>query len=212
MKDQMIRITALVAAVLVFPACATEKYTRTQVSESEARLAERLDGVDSTIEENQDLIMDQDRRLGEQEARLGEVSKTALEALDRAIAAGQLAEGRLVYERLLSGEEVQFTVGGAELNAAARAALDAFAAELLEQNKGVFIEIQGHTDSTGSESLNMELGRRRAEAVRLYLNSQHGFPLHRASVISYGESEPIADNGTQAGRAKNRRVALVVLE
>jgi outer membrane protein OmpA-like peptidoglycan-associated protein len=200
----------LLAALL--PGCATKKYTRAQVATSEERLGERLDGVDTTIEENQDLIMDQGRRLDEQEAMLTETSKTAQEALDRAIAAGKLAQGRLVYERVLSDDQVRFSVNGADLGDSAQAALDSFANELLGRNSGVFIEIQGHTDSTGSESHNMTLGQRRAESVRLYLNRAHGFPLHRTSVISYGESEPIADNSTNEGRARNRRVTLVVLE
>ncbi len=212
MKQQTTLVTAVVATLVFAPGCATKKYTRTQVSDSEARLAERLDGVDSTIEENQDLILEQSRRLGEQEAQLGEVSKTAQDALERAIAAGKLAEGKLIYERVLSDDEVQFPVNGATLNDAAKAALDEFAAELAARNEGVFIEIQGHTDSTGNEDHNMRLGQRRAEAVRLHLNRAHGFPLHRTSVISYGESEPIADNSTREGRSRNRRVSLVVLQ
>ena len=58
----------------------------------------------------------------------------------------------------------------------------------------------------------IDLGEQRAEAVRLYLNAQHGLPLHRMSLISYGESAPVADNGTHQERALNRRVALVVLQ
>jgi len=204
-------LSGMLLAVLL-PGCATKKYTRAQTATAEERLGERLDGVDTTIEENQDLIMDQGRRLDEQESMLSETSKTAQEALDRAIAAGKLAQGRLVYERVLSDDQVQFNVNGADLSDSSQAALDGFANELLARDSGVFIEIQGHTDSTGGESHNLELGHRRAESVRLYLNRAHGFPLHRTSVISYGESEPIADNSTSDGRAKNRRVTLVVLE
>ena len=58
----------------------------------------------------------------------------------------------------------------------------------------------------------MNLGEKRAEAVRRYLSREQGLPLHRMSIISYGESEPIADNSTAAGRAHNRRVVLVVLQ
>ena len=81
-----------------------------------------------------------------------------------------------------------------------------------ERNEEVFIEIQGHTDSIGSEKYNLRLGEARAESVRRYLNSQHGLPLHRLSVISYGESAPLTDNETREDRAQNRRVALVVLK
>lgn len=200
----------LLAALL--PGCATKKYAEIQVAESEARVGERVDGVESMVEANQDELDRQSQRLDNQEAELGTVSATAQEALDRAMAAGKLAQGKLVYERVLSDEEVLFAVGTSELSEAAKRALDDFAGGLIERNQSVYVEIQGHTDATGSESRNMALGLERAEAVRLYLNQAHGFPLHRTSVISYGEAAPIADNSTRAGRAQNRRVSLVVLE
>ena len=94
----------------------------------------------------------------------------------------------------------------------ALAALDDFAERAKEANLDVFVEIQGHTDSTGSEEYNRKLGLERAEAVRRYLNHGHGFALHRLSVISYGESEPAVDNDTRENRSRNRRVVLVVLK
>ena len=63
----------------------------------------------------------------------------------------------------------------------------------------------------GPKEYNEQLGEERAEAVRLYLNREHALPLHRMSVISYGESVPAADNRNRDGRAQNRRVVLVVL-
>lgn len=205
-------VAAVTVAAVATGGCATRKYTRTQVADSEARAAERIDGIETLIEESQDRLQDHERRLSEQRTEMGELSKTAQEALDRAVAAGKLAQGRLVYERVLSDESVRFGFDRAELSSEAMATLDAFAEELVAREAGVYIEIQGHTDSVGSESYNLGLGAARAEAVRRYLNQRHGIPLHRTSVISYGESEPVADNGTFEGRAANRRVALVVLE
>ena len=89
--------------------------------------------------------------------------------------------------------------------------LDNLVNQLKADNKNVFIEIQGHTDSVGSDPYNMKLGEERAEAVRRYL-SENGIPLHRISTISYGKSRPIAENTTKAGRSKNRRVVIQVLE
>ena len=85
------------------------------------------------------------------------------------------------------------------------------AAKILKDNATIRVEIQGHTDSIGSEKVNLELGYKRAHHVLRYLNMEHGFPLHRMNVISYGEMKPIADNGTKEGRAQNRRVTLVVM-
>ena len=79
-------------------------------------------------------------------------------------------------------------------------------------NENVYIEVQGHTDSVGSETYNEELGLERAEAVRRYLNMNQHIPLHRINVISYGESAPVTDNKSRDSRSQNRRVVLVVLK
>ena len=209
MRATIWRSTAAAVACLALAGCATKKYVRTEVTASEERAAERAEAIESQLEETQSRIA------GEQEAQdeaIGEASKTAREALERAVAAGKLAEGRFLYETVLTDDQVRFGFDSAELSEGAAAALDAFAAGLVERNENVFIEIQGHTDSTGSDAYNLALGSKRAEAVRRYLNQRHGVALHRMSVISYGESEPVADNSTREGRGVNRRVVLVVLK
>ena len=90
--------------------------------------------------------------------------------------------------------------------------LDDLAADLRQRNENVYIEIQGHTDATGSDDYNLDLGRQRAEAVQRYLNLRHAVALHRMSVVSYGETAPVTDNDTRDGRSANRRVVLVVLQ
>ena len=75
----------------------------------------------------------------------------------------------------------------------------------------MFFEIEGHTDSTGAATTNEMIGLERAEAVKRYLYEQHHVPLHKISVISYGETKPVDSNGTRAGRARNRRVEVKVL-
>lgn len=197
----------VLAAVLLLAtsACATKKYVRQEVDTKGAEIGERVDGVQSQVEANQQEI----QRHGEQ---IGEISQTAQEALDRALAAGKLAEGKFLYETVLTDENVRFGFDVSTLSDDAKAALDQFAEQVKAENRSVYIEIQGHTDSTGTEAYNEQLGMQRAEAARRYLSMQHGFALHRMSVISYGESAPIADNGTRDGRAQNRRVALVVLQ
>ncbi len=203
---RLIKTLALtIVAALVLTGCATKKYVRTEVGVTEQRTAEQMDSMQSQLEETQSRISDHD-------LELDELSKTTQEALDRAIAAGKLAEGRFLYETLLTDDQVRFGFNSAELSEGARLALDDFAADLQQRNHNVFIEIQGHTDSTGNPSYNLEMGHRRAEAVRRYLNQRQGFALHRMSVISYGETEPISDNETREGRALNRRVVLVVLQ
>ncbi|REJ73407.1 MAG: OmpA family protein [Acidobacteria bacterium] len=209
-------VALAVAASLLLGGCATKKFVRGEldrsVAESETRTGERIGQVETRLEENQSAIAENRSQIAAQGEQITELSKTAEEALDRAVAAGRLAEGTLLSETVLSDDSVSFQSESAELSDAGKEALAAFAAPLKEQNTGVFFEIQGHTDSTGSEEYNYRLGQQRAEAVRRHLNLEHGFPLHRMSVISYGESEPAHDNKTREGRAKNRRVVIVVLK
>jgi OmpA-OmpF porin, OOP family len=71
--------------------------------------------------------------------------------------------------------------------------------------------VQAHTDNTGDAKYNQKVSAARAEAVRKWL-VEHGVPSERLTAKGYGPSKPIADNKTAEGRAKNKRVAIVVLE
>jgi outer membrane protein OmpA-like peptidoglycan-associated protein len=75
----------------------------------------------------------------------------------------------------------------------------------------VDIEVAGHTDSMGSDAYNMKLSQQRADAVRNFLISR-GVAADRLTAKGYGESQPVADNATDEGRFKNRRVELVPLK
>jgi outer membrane protein OmpA-like peptidoglycan-associated protein len=193
------------AAALVASGCASKGYVKEEVEASEARTAGQIEAVEGQVEANQ-------TRLAEQQAQLDSLSQTSREAMERALAAGKLAEGKFLYETVLSDDRVRFGFDSSELSDAARAMLDDLAADLRQRNENVYIEIQGHTDATGSDDYNLDLGRQRAEAVQRYLNQRHGVALHRMSVVSYGESAPVADNDTRDGRSANRRVVLVVLQ
>jgi outer membrane protein OmpA-like peptidoglycan-associated protein len=163
----------------------------------------RLDDAFVTLQVHTD-------RLSKNEADIAQVSKTAQEAMVRAAAAGKLAEGKMAYEVVLSEDKVKFARGKAMLNKDGMAALDEFVTKVKGENRGVFIEVQGHTDSIGTAEYNRKLGQQRADAVLRYLHDK-GLPLHRLSSVSYGETQPVASNMNKAGRAKNRRVVLVVL-
>jgi peptidoglycan-associated lipoprotein len=211
-------LTAVLAAVLLAVAvtgCATKKY----VKEETGVVNTRVDQVQGQVEQAQTKLNDHDQRIAANDQhiaatdqKVGEISKTAQDALQRAQEAGKLAEGKFLYETVLTDDKVKFGFNKSKLSTEAKAALDEFALKIKAENKGVYVEVQGHTDNVGSAKYNEELGEARATAVRLYLNEKQGFPLHRMNVISYGKAAPIADNKTRDGRAKNRRVALVVLQ
>ncbi|MFC7377100.1 OmpA family protein [Brevundimonas sp. GCM10030266] len=144
------------------------------------------------------------------DARVTTVEGTAGEALARANAAHKLAEGKFLYEVVLSDDSVKFPTDGNTLSPEAESRLTEFAQRLASENQNVYLEIQGYTDSVGDEAHNDRLGEARAEAVRRYL-SRRGVALNRMGAISYGEENPVASNDTEEGRAQNRRVTIVVL-
>jgi outer membrane protein OmpA-like peptidoglycan-associated protein len=149
-------------------------------------------------------------RVDQHDAHLAQLDQGTREALDRANAAGKLAEGKFLYSMVLSDDSVKFKNASAKLSREAEQRLSEFADKLKADNRNVYLEIQGHTDARGANSLNQRLGEERAEAVRLFMN-KHGVPLNRMATISYGKEEPVANNKTRAGRAQNRRGVLVVM-
>ena len=185
-------IAAIAVSALALGGCATKDYVNQQMS-----------SVDAKNQATQ-------KQVDEQQTHLTKLDQTTQDALNRAKAAGKLAEGKFLYSMVLSDDSVKFPSDSAKLSPEAQQRLLDFVEKLKNDNRNVYLEIQGHTDATGSDALNMRLGEERAEAVRLFLN-QHGVALNRMSTISYGEKDPVASNKTRAGRAQNRRVVLIVM-
>lgn len=103
-------------------------------------------------------------------------------------------------------ENVNFAFDSAELTPSSGAMLDE-AVKILKRHSDLKVEIAGHTDSVGAETYNQGLSQRRAQAVADYLIA-HGANAGNITVRGYGESDPVASNETEAGRAANRRVEL----
>jgi outer membrane protein OmpA-like peptidoglycan-associated protein len=157
---------------------------------------QRVTGVEGTVQQ--------------QGAQLAELDRTAREALERATAAGKLAEGKFLYQEVLADDSVKFASGRWELTPEGEARLMELASRLKAENRNVYLEIQGHTDAQGSDAYNTRLGEERAEAARRFLAKQ-GVALNRIATISYGEEAPVAPNTSREGRAQNRRVVVMVL-
>lgn len=104
---------------------------------------------------------------------------------------------------------VNFEFDKSTLTVNAKTLLDQVA-DALAANPDIIVEIDGHTDSMGSESYNLKLSEARAESVMAYLN-ERGVAASRMSSKGYGESMPVADNQTDEGRELNRRVELKIL-
>jgi peptidoglycan-associated lipoprotein len=166
--------------------------------------------VDRHVAVVQDQVTDVQGKQQAQDAHLSQLDQSTRDAMARAEAANKLAEGKFLYEMVLSDDSVKFPIESASLSPEAQTRLMDFVEKLKADNKNVYVEIQGHTDITGSKAENLRLGEQRAEAVRRFMN-EHGVPLNRMATISYGADLPVAPNSNRQGRAQNRRVVVIVM-
>jgi outer membrane protein OmpA-like peptidoglycan-associated protein len=193
-------------------ACATSSNVDQKIAAAQAQTNKKIDSIEGQIEDLQNKQKATDTNLAQTNVRVEQLSKEAQEALKRAQEAGVLAKGKVVFQQTFTEDRVNFKTNSSELSKNSQAALDEFANKVKALNEQYFIEIQGHTDDTGGAKYNDDLGQHRADTVRRYLSRQDSVPLNRMSTISYGDTLPVAPNKNKAGRAKNRRVVLVVLE
>jgi peptidoglycan-associated lipoprotein len=200
--------------------CATKKFVRGEVGQVNGK----VEGLSTQVEETQERTRKNEARIGEVDTKADAAGKSAQDARqaattadEHAAAAASKAEAvetaskRLVFEVVLSEDQGNFKFGKAELPDQAKARIDEMVNQLKADPKGIYIEIEGHTDAVGRERMNEELGLARAEAVKRYLYEAHQVPLHKINAISFGEEKPVAPNNTKQGRAQNRRVVIKVL-
>lgn len=232
------RLTSLgivmLASVLFLSGCATRKFVRNEVATLEGNVDTRITEVSNANRENAERIdaVDQRAQQGIQAAtqQAGQANQAAQTAQTAANEADRKAEtanqgvqqasnrintletriGTLDSYTASQPETITFRVNSWTLSDEAKATLDRIAGQVGSQQSGYLVEIQGFTDTTGSESYNVMLSQRRAETVLRYLVSKN-VPLHRLSIIGLGPENPVADNSTRAGREQNRRVEVRIL-
>jgi len=175
-----------------------------RVSETEAGLTQmggRVSNVEGRVEKMASQIAELDSRLNQTNAK----ADRALENLQR------LKVDRKLVLDLKQG--AFFTSNSTVLTGQAKKEIDSFLSDLSGDAggmSGLLFVVAGHTDNAGSEKYNYDLARIRAENATSYLAIQKKIDPGQLVVMSYGESVPVADNKTEAGRAKNRRIEILV--
>lgn len=222
---------------LAASACATKGFVRTQVGQTETRVAQvsqRVDEQDTTlrdtrarVDESRQSIDVHGQRLQGLDGKVTEVGAVATEAAaaarearktaDDATAAARDVDGRLTRRladrnrfTVLETHTIYFDFAKAELRDEAITELGEVA-RILKEDPNAVVELQGHTDAVGDDRINLRLSRERADAVARLLVQRHGIELRRIHALGLGKAVPVADNGTQEGRAKNRRLDIRVL-
>lgn len=216
----------MLAAVFLLSGClATRDWVREQVdplsgrvSQNETRIGQaesqigqlggRMTTAEGKLSSVEGKLSGVEGKLSGVEGKLGEVDVKAERALSTL--------GNLKFERRLvidMKDGANFGFNSAALPPQARKEIDGFLSDLKGDVAGgenaVFL-VAGHTDNAGSEDVNYELGKRRADSVSRYLVTQKKMDPLRVVTVSYGENSPITDNNSRDGRAKNRRVEILV--
>jgi len=212
LRKQTVLLGVVALAVAGSTGCVTKRQFRDNVSATDTRISGVEDSVEANERRVEDLRKDTDGKIGEVRGQADRAYQTGTQALTKAEEAEKAARGKILWTVTLSDDKVHFAHNRAELTPEAESALDQLAAQVKQYGKAVYLEIEGHTDNTGSSEYNYQLGEERADAVRTYLNLKGGLPLHAMSTISLGETQPVTENSTRDGRSQNRRVVVKVLE
>jgi OmpA-OmpF porin, OOP family len=222
-KARLATLSSVVMLAFLTTGCATKKYVSKMVSPLEARLGKN----ESKTADNTKQIQDVDSRATEginaAQSKADEASQQALQAnnaaqtaqttaqkgVDQADAVNQKLENADNF-RTVKTATVLFDLNKSNLTDDDMQQLDQLA-DSLTAMKHYVIQVQGYTDSTGPKAYNLQLSRKRADAVVRYLTEKHNIPLIKISLLGYGEDSPVAPNRTRDGRKENRRVDIKVL-
>jgi outer membrane protein OmpA-like peptidoglycan-associated protein len=181
------------------------------IAERQAGIAEARIREAAALEQTRNAEADRNAALLEaREREAAAARQRAAQAEAVAAAALQELQNAKQTERgvVMTVGDVMFDVGAATLKPGARLTLDRLAS-FMASNPNTRVIVEGHTDSTGSDTTNQALSERRAESVANALRSR-GVDGSRLEIVGLGESFPVASNDTTAGRQQNRRVEVVI--
>ena len=200
-----------VALALMQGCLATRDWVREQVDPVSGRVSQtetRLSQTDSQLGSLGGRVTGAETKLGQVDGRIGQVDAKTDKALNA------LANLRLERRFVIDMKDgANFGFNSSNLPSEAKKELDGFLSDLKGDpagSEGAVFLVAGHTDNVGSEDYNYELGKKRADAVSRYLITQKKMDPLRVVTVSYGKTAPAAENNTSQGRAKNRRVEILV--
>jgi peptidoglycan-associated lipoprotein len=224
---KLIIATSLTLVTAAGSACASKGYVNTRVGEVDTKvttLSGSLEETQARTKAAEGRISEVDQKAGAAQSAADSAASAASAADAKAAAAANAAKTaderaealaassrRMVYEVVLSEDQGKYKLGSSTLPDEVKTRIDDLVNQLKADPKGVYFEIEGHTDSTGPDAVNERLGYNRADTVKRYLYEAHQIPLHKINVISFGEKKPVAPNKTRDGRAQNRRIVIRVL-
>ena len=176
-----------------------------RVSDNEAGLT-KTDGRVTNVEGKVDTMAKQIAELESQLSQTNAKADRALESLQR------LKPERKMVLNFTGG--ANFSTNSIQFSDQAKKDIDSFLSDVKGQSggSGLMFIVAGHSDNVGTDRYNYELSKRRADSIAEFLIVERKIDPSRLLVVGYGESAPVADNRTEAGRAKNRRVEIMAYQ
>jgi len=211
---------SIIASVLLLGGCATKKYVAQQVDPANAKISE----VDKNQKNTQRQLEADEPKISAADEKASSADARATDAIGRADAASKKSDQvradlrNELNDRIANIDDykaagnvtVLFKFDSAKLTDDAKQQLDQLASGQVGSLKRYVVAIQGFTDSIGTVEHNLELSRRRAEAVQTYLVVQHNMPVYRIQIVGLGKDKPVDDGKSREAREKNRRVEVTV--
>ena len=221
---RVMEVTIMTGVLLLLGGCATKKYVAKQTDPINAK----VDEVQKQEQSTQKQLESDEPKISAAAEKADSADARAGDALGRADAASKKTDqvksdlttqfhGEL-NERIANLDDykpagdvvVLFKFNSSKLTDDAKQQLDELGSAKMGSMKRYFVAIQGFTDSTGTAEHNLDLSRRRAEAVQTYLVSQHNIPVYRIQIVGLGKDKPVDEGKNRAAREKNRRVEVTV--
>jgi len=212
---------AMVLGGMVFlGGCATKRYVADRVDPVNQKVSDveqKQQGTQKQLDEAETKISAADEKAASADSRAGEALTRADAASKKSDAVRDQLRGEL-NDRIANLDDyktagdatVLFKFNSSELSDEAKQQLDTLVSGNITNAKRYFIAIQGFTDKIGPAEYNLQLSRRRAEAVQTYLVGQKNVPVYRIQIVGLGKDKPVNDQKTRDDRQKNRRVEVTV--
>src|SRR3984957_3424258 len=220
MRMKKAELAAVLAGLVFLGGCATKRYVSNQVDPVNQKandVDQKQQGTQKQLHQAQTKISAADEKASAADSRAGDAISRADAASQKSDQVRDQLRGEL-SERIANLDDyktagdatVLFKFNSAELTGEGKQQLDQLVSGQVGSLKRYFIAVQGFTDKTGSAEYNLNLSRRRAEAVQTYLVAQHNVPVFRIQIVGLGKDKPVNDQKTRDDREKNRRVEVTV--
>ena len=207
---------AWVGSLILASGCATKRYVSQQVDPVNSKVGD----VDKNLQNTQKSLEETDRKLSATDEKATSADSRSTDAINRADAASKRADQikSELNDRIANLDDyksageatVLFKFNSDKLTDEARQMLDQLVSSQMTAVRRYFIAIQGFTDKVGTPEYNLDLSRRRAQAVQTYLVGKQNVPVYRIQIVGLGKDKPVNDQKTKSDRSKNRRVEVTL--